>query len=231
MDRNGLVQITIKGIKSTDGQVVDSVDTFFTTELYPMYSSKNKVIQKISSYLKGVSESLIDQLILKYSYEANLLSKCDKTDQVWLHYVREWVTFNASLDLLYNSKLHIGDSDGKVYKKLGDFALSKDSSSINKNDPTVEIIDKIKCEITKLEPAVKACMEPLFSCKDVSLVDSMPKESSAQVFIKSAYDPERPVFGRRFVQDMQPNALRGWYYNQRRKYRTDSRYPTHPMSD
>lgn len=229
MKKNNLIQVEISGLKSVDGQEIETVSTFFTTSFYPMYSTKNKVVQKISSYLDGTSESLIDQLILKYSYEANLLSPCDKESAIWKYYTSDWVTFNVCLDLLYNSKLHVGDSDGKVYKRLGDFALSRDSSSINKNDPTKEIIEKLQCEIIKLEPAVKGCTEPLYSCRDTRV--DKPVESAPQVIIKGINDPERPMFGRRFLPDARGVQLNGWYYNVRRKYKTDSRYPSLPYRD
>ena len=117
MKENQLITLEIRGIKSIDGESLD-VDSFFTTEMSPMLSSITRIQQEIGSYLSGIGQDIINQLILKYSNEILEVTICDTNNAVWLLRAQNWVTLNVSIDLLYNSPLFKNETAGKVYKNL-----------------------------------------------------------------------------------------------------------------
>lgn len=224
LETNEIVTINLSGIKSTEGDDLQEFSSYFTTEMYPMYSSATRVSQLIGSYLDGISEDIINQLILAYSYEAEVLTACDVSDNKWKFLTGNWVGLKVALDVLFNTNLYLGESGGKVYKKLGDFSISKDSST-DTGGPVKGMIDKLECEIFKLEVAVKNCMDPLISCEGMENINTLAarRQASAGV-IKGQFDPNRPLFGRGFIADAAYPAMRGFLKDYRRKKQTNRGY-------
>lgn len=225
LQKNELVSVVVEGIKSLDGDSLPEINTYFTTTMSPMYSSVLRVSQEIGSYLDGIGEDIINQLILKYSHEAEMLTSCDITDSKWKFLTSNWVTFKTAIDILYNSRTYLGESSGKVYKKLGDFSISKDNSKSDSSGPVSSKIRKLECELFKLEVAVKFCMDPLLTCEDMDKTDLMKKQRSKMV-VKGEYDPNRPLFGRGMVLKGNYPGIRDWegqYY--RRRYYSDQPNP------
>ena len=220
IEKNQLINITITGIKSTSGNELQEVQAFFTTEMSPMLSSINQVRQLIGSYLDGITEDIVNQLILKYSNEARVTSSC-MPDAKWNFYATKWVTLRVAIDILYNSKIYLGESGGKAYKKLGDFAISRDTSS-DSGGPVKRMIDKLECDAFKFSIAVKHCAEPLLTCKDIDNY-SLHKKTAAQSVIKGEQDLNRPTFGRSFSLTGKDPAMRKWVQVYRRKYQTNDR--------
>lgn len=222
---NELVNVLIKDIKSIDGDVLSSFDSYFTTTMFPLYSSALRISQEIGAYMDGVGEDIVNQLILKYSHEAEMLTSCDISDNKWKFLTSSWVTFKVSVDVLYNSKTYLGESGGKVYKKLGDFSISKDNSGTGGGaGPVKSKINKLECELFKLEVAVKFCLDPLLTCEDIDKNDLI-KRVPSQMVVKGEYDPNRPLFGRGMVLKGNYPGIRDWekQYHRRRYYSDEKR--------
>lgn len=200
LKKNQLIDFIIKGIRDINGNEL-TISGFFTTEMYPLLSTATKVVQLIGSYIDGIEEDIINQLILKYSDLLLNLTICDTNSEAWQVIAQQWVTLSVSIDLLYNSPLYKQDVSGKVYKKLGDFAISKDSGGNDDSSPLASLIKKLECELFKIDLAAKKCMAPLPSCEglDEKLLNQlMIDRSHSNLIIKGAYDPNRPLFGRTF---------------------------------
>lgn len=223
LEINEIVTINLTGIKSTDGDDLQEFSSYFTTEMNPMYSSPTKVSQLIGNYLDGIGEDIINQLILAYSYEAEVLTACDVTDNKWKFLSSQWVSLKVATDVLYNSNLYLGESGGKVYKKLGDFSISKDSDT-DAGGPVKGMLDKLNCEIFKLEVAVKNCMDPLLTCEGMDIQAYAGRRQASAGVIKGQHDPNRPMFGRGFVADAAYPAMRGFLKDYRRKKQTNRGY-------
>ena len=220
LKKNDLVTIKLKNIKSSDGDILPEFSSYFTTEMSPMYTSPNRVSQDVGAYLDGIGENIIYQLILKYSYEAQMIASCDYVnDEKWYYYASSWVAAKVASDALFNSKIYLGESRGKVYKKLGDFSISKDGSQ-DAGGPVKRMIDKLACEIFKLDIAIRFCQAPLMSCEGFTGKDFWPR-TPAQSVIKNGSDPNRPLFGRQFLLDGQNPRMTGFVRRARRKYETN----------
>lgn len=222
LTKNELVSIGLSGIKSIDGDTLLDFSSYFTVYMYPMYSSATKVTQSIGSYMDGIGIDIINQLILKYSYEAEVMTSCDVSDEKWKFITGNWVTYKVAADLLYNSKIYLGESEGKVYKKLGDFSISKNPGGGYNGGPVKQMLQKLDCEIFKLEIAVKHCMEPLLTCEGINDPQSLlAKRSPSAAVIKGQYDPNRPMFGRGMILDGRYPAMTGFIDYYRRRYSTN----------
>jgi hypothetical protein len=161
---NQLITVTLSGIMSVEGDTFGA-SSAFVTDLDPMLTTPLSVRTVAGSYIEDISDDVLNQLILKYSIEAKQLAICDTTQwEKWDYYAAKWVEFSVATDSIYNSKSFLGEAGGKVYKKLGDFAISKDSSS-GGSGPARSFINKLECEIFKLNVSVRQCREPLLDCK------------------------------------------------------------------
>jgi len=193
---NQLIEIFITGLKSTDGDLIGDLPYSFSTTFNPLYSTPNKVRAIAGSYVKDISDEMLIYLIHTYSIEAQRLSQCltEANEQTWTYYASLWVTYSAALNAVYNSKIYVGESGQKIYKKLGDFSISKDNTNSDAN-PAKNLIDKLECEIYKLSVAIRYCREPLVDCTKNSADTYNP--SAAQLVTKGEALP-RPTFGRTF---------------------------------
>lgn len=195
LDINQIVDILLLEIESVDGDILSNVSLSFGTTLNPFFSTPNKVRGIAGSYLTDIPDQILLYLINSYSIEALNTTICDPNNwEKWEYYASLWVGYKTALNAVLNSKSYVGDS-GKVYKKLGDFSISKDATSGESS--AKGLIDKLECELLKLSVAVKFCKEPLIDCvKGVSSTD-LRNAVPAQLVIKGGSLP-RPAFGRTF---------------------------------
>ena len=209
LGNNQLINIILSGIESTDGDLLPQIEYNFSTTFNPLYSSPNKVRAVSGSYVQDVSDEMLLYLIHSFSVEANNLAICKKEDHPrWTYFAGQWVTYNAALEAIMNSELHLGNAGQKVYKKLGDFSISKDATGASAS-PTDQMIEKLKCEILKLSVAVKFCKEPLTSC-DKGVVDTDLRNGlAAQLVVKGEALP-KPGFGRMFLRDGDHPGMTGF---------------------
>lgn len=226
---NQLVTVVLENIYSVDNDVIASTTSQFATHLSPLYSSPSRIRKDAGSYLSDISDDVLNQLILKFSLEADAIAVCDTQDyEKWEFYAEKWVSYNAALTAIYNSTIFLGESGGKSYKKLGDFSISKDSrdSGDGGGGPAKSFINKLECEIFKLEVAVRLCKEPLLEC-DSDALDGIStyNPSAAQTVIKGGSVAGRPVFGRTFIQQGMHPAWTGWLEKNNRKQMTNYRPP------
>lgn len=197
LENNLLIDIVLTGIKSTDGDLLGDLSYSFSTVFDPLYSTPNKVRAIAGSYVKEISDEMLLYLIHTYSVEADHLGLCvnEDNEDKWRYYASLWVTYSAALNAVYNSKSFAGEAANKIYKKLGDFSISKDNSA-GGSGPAKGLMDKLECEIFKLAVAVRYCRDPLLECIKGS-GDDLYNPAAAQLVIKGGSLP-RPAFGRTF---------------------------------
>ena len=205
---NQLVEIILSGLKSVDGDVLEDVTYSFSTIFTPMYSTPNKIRAIAGSYLQDIGDDTLLYLIHLFSVQADNLAICKKEEHSkWSYYASQWVSNNVALEAIINSELHIGTAGQKIYKKLGDFSISKDNSK--GGTATKEIMDKIRCEILKLTVAVKYCKEPLPSCDKVVVDADFRNGYGSQIVVKGEALPQ-PSFGRMFFRSGHYPAMTGY---------------------
>jgi hypothetical protein len=130
-----------------------------------MLTTPLRVRSLAGSYIEDISDDVLNQLILKYSIEAETLAVCDTSAwESWNHYASRWIEAKVAVDSIYNSPSYLGESSSKVYKKLGDFSISKDPGASSGSGPAKSFITKLECEIFKLNVSVRFCREPLLDC-------------------------------------------------------------------
>lgn len=220
---NQLVTVVLENVWSIDGDVIATTASEFSTNLSPMYSSPSRVRKIAGSYLSDISDDVLNLLILKFSLEADCLATCDTNAyNKWEFYTEKWVSNNVALLAIYNSPVFLGESGGKTYKKLGDFSISRDSSSDSSGaGPAKSLISKLECEIFKVEVSVRFCREPLLDCEGASADASLLYDPSpAQTVVKGG-SLARPIFGRTFAKHGNTPSWTGWLTKNNRKYLTN----------
>lgn len=216
---NQIVNVLIEDIKSTDGDFLDSIEMSFTTSLFPMYSSPSKVRSTAGAFISEITDDVLVILIHKYSSEADYIKVCNSgLWDKWNFYTSLWVTYRATIDALMNSENYLASAGTKIYKKLGDFAVSKDTS-INKESPIAGLLKKLECETFKLMVSVIMCKEPLLEC-DPAKVDFY-NPSAPALMVKGMDIPGKPVFGRTFTQDGRFPGWTGYIEKNNRRYLTN----------
>jgi hypothetical protein len=209
LENNLLVEIVLSGLESVDGDLFPDITHTFSTTFNPLYSTPNKVRAVSGSYVKDISDSMLLYLIHTYSVEADNLSICNHEQfPKWNYYAGLWVTYNVALDAVMNSEMYVNQAGQKVYKKLGDFSISKDATGKG-GSPTDGMINKLECEILKLSVAVKFCKEPLTSC-DKGLVSSDLRNGlAAQLVVKGELNNNKPMVGRTFYSSGRHPGMTG----------------------
>jgi hypothetical protein len=197
LENNLLIGITLTGIESEDDDIFQDIDYSFSTTFDPLYSTPNKIRAVAGSYIKDISDSMLLYLIHTYSVQADNISICDHdTFSKWEYYAGLWVTYNVALDATLNSDMYVGQAGQKIYKKLGDFAISKDATSKD-GSPTEGMITKLECEILKLAVSVRFCREPLTTCDKSLISNDLRVGVPAQLVVKGEALIQ-PGFGRTF---------------------------------
>lgn len=227
LGQNQLVDILISGIESTDGDILNDISSSFSTTFGPLYSTPNKIRAIAGSYVKDISDDALLYLIHIYSVEADNLATCAKTSfSKWQYFASQWVTYSAALNAIYNADIYVGVSGQKIYKKLGDFSISKDGTGKDSN-PAHGIIDKLECEIFKLIVSVKFCREPLTSCDKGVSSNDLRNGVAAQLTVKGG-DLPRPMFGRTFFSSGRHPGMTG-YIKILDRYRLTNAQPCNPF--
>ena len=220
LNKNRLITIKVKDIESLSGGHLPSSEIDFITELEPLLSTPSRVRKVAGSYLAEMDDFIIYQLLFKYSLEAIEGSDCDHSDKAWIMYARKWTAFKTVLDLIYNAPLFLQESNGKVYKKLGDFAISKEAGKSGDSSAAGKMIERVECEIFKLNHAVFNCLQPLLTCENVSLDDIYTPRRSEMV--TKGENVWRPLMGRGLSQVRSGNPLlNSFLINQGRLVRTN----------
>lgn len=222
LGNNHLVSVILTNVRSEDGDVISVTESAFVTTMTPMYSTPQRVREIAGSYITEITDDILNQLILKYSQEADMLATCDTTQsEKWSYWATQWVSLKVAVDSIYNSTLYLGESGGKTYKKLGDFSISRDSSSGDGSGPAKAFLTKLECEIFKLDVSIRLCKEPLLECDSENLdTASLYNPSAAKTVVKGECTA-RPVFGRTFYQMGRHPQWTGWLYSNNKKYLTN----------
>lgn len=229
LSNNQLINIILEGIESVDNEIVESVDYSFSTTFTPLYSTPNRIRAIAGSYLQDISDEMLLYLIHTFSVEADNLSICNHDNfSKWNYYAGQWVAYNAALEAVMNSNFYVNNAGKKTYKKLGDFAISKDNSG-NNSSPSDAMIKKLECEILKLSVSVKFCKEPLTSCDKGLEASDLRNGLAAQLVIKGESQP-RPMIGRTFYSEGRYPGITGFIKFFNKNYLTnyhlmDPRYP------
>jgi hypothetical protein len=209
LSSNQLVEIVISEIESIDDETINLIEYSFSTTFDPLYSTPNKVRALAGSYLQDVSDEMLIYLIHLFSVEADMLSVCKKENfSKWNYYAGLWVAYNVSVEAIMNSSFYINNGGQKIYKKLGDFSISKDNT--NKDSaPAHVMLEKLKCEILKLSVAVKFCKEPLAVCDKAMFEQDLRNGVASQLVVKGENLP-RPMLGRVFHKDGRHPQMTGF---------------------
>ena len=219
MKENQLITIKVNNIKSAAGETL-SYQSCFTTQMFPMLSAISRIQQEIGSYLEGIGEDITNQLILRYSNEIFTITVCDTSESRWQLLAQNWVTYNTAIDILYNSPSYRSETSGKVYKKLGDFAISKDSGD-ESSSPLTDLIKKLECELYKIDMATRTGSPILPTCeildKDL-LAQQLVNRRASHSVVKGEFDPNRPTMGRSFVFNGKSPRITHVVDYHRRKY-------------
>lgn len=223
ISNNHLVSVVLTNVRSEDGDIITNTQSSFVTTMTPMYSSPQRVREVAGSYISEISDDVLNQLILKYSREADILATCDTTtSEKWSHWSTQWVSMRVAIDSIYNSTLYLGESGGKTYKKLGDFSISRDSGGGDGAGPANAFLKKLECEVFKLDVSIRLCREPLLECESENVdSSSLYNPSAAQTVVKGKDSGDRPVFGRTFYQSGRHPQWTGWLVRNNRKYMTN----------
>ncbi len=222
LGNNQLVSIFLSGIRNTSGSLLPPVSLSFTTILTPLLTSPMKIREIAGAYLVDISDDVLNQLILKYSIEANTIALCDTTQwDKWDFYAEKWIAYKVAIDSIYNSPTYLGEIGGKQYKKLGDFALSIDNSS-SSGGAAKSFLKKLECEVFKLETSVRNCRDPLLSCDESLASESAYIPKPSQNVVKGA-NFSRPVIGRTFMKDGEHPQWTGYIKQYNKYYQTNKR--------
>lgn len=222
LENNQIIDIVITGIKSIDQDLIEEIPYSFTTVFSPLYSTPNKIRAIAGTYIKDVPDEMLIYLIHLYSVEADATSICSHTDFTkWSYYAGQWVTYNVALDAILNSVTYADQAGQKIYKKLGDFSISKDTIG-DSNTPVNSMIDKLECQILKLSVSVKFCKEPLTSC-DKGLIGSDLRNNALPKPVVKGELTARPVFGRTFYANGRHPQWTGIIYQYGRQFLTNEK--------
>jgi len=194
---NQLIRISVlPGIKSTDGtELLSTKESYFTTEMSPMYSSALVVRGIAGSYIDKVSDDAINQLILKYSQIADGIGDRCEVSSKWLMYAGEWVSLKAAITAIYNSDDFKGLA-GRTLKKLGDFTIEREVSS-SSNIGVGATLETLECELFKYEFAIRKCSDPAINCLGLESNENMPYLPQASRLVeKGRLDVNKPLKGR-----------------------------------
>jgi len=199
---NNLITVELlSGIEATDGSVLTGdFFSYFTTEMTPMYSSVLAVRSIVGSFVTEISDDIINQLILKYSILAQDLGEDCIMDDRWLRYASEWVTYKVSLIILYNTEDFKSSSQGKVFKQLGDFSVSRDNGGSNSGGGISTLAKWLECEAFKYEHAIRNCTTPSLNCEGLTNSDKLPYIPTMPGLVeKGENDINRLISGRRWI--------------------------------
>jgi hypothetical protein len=174
----------------------------------PLLASVSDVRRRIGAHIAKVADDTINQLNFQHSLMAINIANCDTTTSKWLYFANRWVALTTSLVLLDNSEAFSGIHGGSISKTLGDFTLNKKASSITGTKFT-DLIDRLECELFKIDDSVKNCTEPLSACSDkfqAPPINSNYMPTLPDIVTRGINEPNYPPIGRRWIRRDLPIA-------------------------
>jgi len=209
---NSQIEIFIsKDIKTVSGKTLPSNTTScFTTEMTPMYCSVEDVRRFAGGYIEEVNDDIISQLIVRYSVAADTMSSCflsippSSADyRLFLQVRSYWVLLKTTLNIIFNTNSYIITGQGKQFKQLGDFSVSKGEVARTSFETGVhKFIKWLECEIYKYEYALVNCTTPLSNCLGLTDVSASSKDYTPlppSLINRGAFDSDKPLIGRRWL--------------------------------
>jgi len=196
LNLNDIVSVYLSSeIKSSDGEALAEYESYFTTEMSPMYSSVYEIRRIVGLYIQDISDDIINQLIHTYSLVALDLASC-KTDAKWDRFAGTWVALKVSHVLITNTEDFERAGNGKIFKQLGDMSVSKERAT-NTEAGIVKMLNHLECELYKYEHAVRNCLPPLMDCLGLSDWKARAYVPElAQLVERGVKDPNKPIVGR-----------------------------------
>jgi hypothetical protein len=130
LPKNSLITIYIHPeIESTTSELLaEGVESYFTTEMSPLYASVNDARKIAGPHIQDISDDVLNQIIYQFSIQAEGMAKCSPEGS-WFIYAGNWVLYKTLSVVLKNAEEYISSGEGKVFKQLGDFSVSRDSGS------------------------------------------------------------------------------------------------------
>jgi len=224
LDINSLITLELfSGIKAMDGaELEENFFSYFSTEMDPLYSSCLAIRSIVGAFVEEVSDDIINQLILKYSILAEDLGMNCSLDDRWLRYASEWVTYSVSIIILHNTDEFKSASEGKIFKQLGDFSISRDNAGGN-NSAIKELMEWLACEAFKYEHAIRSCSTPALNCEGLKNSKALPFEPKlAKLVEKGSEDINMLTPGRRWITDSSsPTGVRSNLFLWGKKYKSN----------
>ena len=220
---NDIVSLYLtSGVKSTDAEPLQEIQSYFTTEMSPMYTSVYEIRRIVGLYIEDISDDIINQLIHMYSLIANDLATCSQ-DEKWVRFAGTWVALKVSHVLITNTEDFEKAGAGKIFKQLGDMSVSKENS-VTTEAGIIKMLNHVECELYKYEHAVRTCLPPLMDC--LGLSDWRARAyvpALAQLVDKGANDPNKPLVGRTWgYYDKGTLSADREVISNNRKYKTNS---------
>lgn len=197
---NNIVSLYVStGLKSVDGDnLAESFESYYTTEMSPMYTTAYEVRRITGRYIDGVSDDITNQLIHMYSLVADDLATC-LTDDKWQRFAGVWVSLKVALTLIQNSEAFVQAGQGKLFKQLGDLSISREAGG-SVDAGLSKMLTYLECELFKYEHAVRHCMAPLVDCLGLTNLDARPYVPKlAELVERGMCDPNKPIVGRRWL--------------------------------
>jgi hypothetical protein len=199
---NHIVSLYIStDVKATDNEnLIAPFESYFTTEMCPMYTSIYEIKRMVGIYITGISDDIINQLIHMYSLVADDLATCYKDDK-WQRFAGVWVALKVAFTLITNTEDFIQAGEGKVFKQLGDLSISREKAGAV-DAGLSKMLSHLECELFKYEFAVRNCMPPLMDCLGLTSLAARPYVPKlAELVDKGVLDPNKPLVGRRWKSD------------------------------
>jgi hypothetical protein len=196
---NNIISLYLfEDITSVDGESLgETFESYFTTEMYPMYSSVYEVRRIAGMYITNISDDIINQLIHVNSLLAEDLSM-HQPDEKWARFAGVWVAYKTAYILITNTEDFIKAGEGKVFKQLGDLSISREKAS-NTEAGLIKMMKYLECEMYKYEHAVRSGVSPLMDCMgltDINARSYIPR--LAEIVEKGVNDPNKPFPSRKW---------------------------------
>ena len=233
---NQIISLYIgKDVESVDNEPLgQDIETYFSTEVDPLYASVLDVRKTVGAYIQDIPDTVICQLLYQFSLDAECLAQCDTLDSEWEKWAAHWVAYKTAYIALTNSDQFINAGEGKIFKQLGDFSVSRGGGGGSQDAGIGRLAEWLECEIYKYEHAIRFCTNPLTDCLGMtdakaSLRDYTPL--AAELVNKGYCDPNKFAQGRRWLKDSGGDAsgnLRTFYKG--RKYGINRNIGRNPWS-
>jgi len=175
---NRLIHIEISGLKSVEGDVIEDVTFYFSTEYDPMFTTVHLVRMLGGTLLANVPDDTINQLIHHFSLIAQqLIGACIVDPEMLALCLAQWVASKVILAMLDGSPIN-----AKMQKRLADLSVSRDGGAAK------GLADNLRDKLPDLEDCL------LYGGSDDSGI-------RIKTPIKGEWHPESMVAGRQWIID------------------------------